>query len=421
MHKQIIGMVLAGGRVDELLVLTAARPKSAVPVWGMYRVIDFVLSSMMNAGIEVVGVLSQYRPYSLMTHLAAGESWDYVGRARALRLLTPFKGAEDSDWYKGTADALYQNLGFIDRYSPDLVLVAAGDHVYAMDYRPLIRQHLATRADLTIAFKRVPRSQAHRYGTAVLDDEGRVVTYQEKVRNPAGDLASLTIYVFNAQVLAVRLKQNAQEGTSYHIYSEIIPRMVEEKAGVFGWVFDGYWQYARTLDDYYATNMDMLGDNPPDLSAWRVRTNLASSSMGDHPPVLFQRAASARASLICDGAAVDGAVEGSILSPGVIVERGAIVRDSVILHGCRIEAGAVLDRVILDKLVRVGPGARLGMGEVAANARYPDILSCGVTVIGKGSIIPAGMRIGRGCVVSPNMQERDFSAPEIPSGTTVTL
>jgi glucose-1-phosphate adenylyltransferase len=419
MHKQIIGMVLAGGRVDELLVLTATRPKSAVPVWGMYRVIDFVLSNMMHARVEVVGVLSQYRPYSLMTHLGTGEPWDYLGRARALRILSPFKGAEDSDWYKGTADALYQNLGFIERYSPELVLVAAGDHVYSMDYRPLIRQHLATKADLTIAFKRVPRDQAHRYGTAVLDGEGRVVRYQEKVRNPAGDLASLTVYVFDARVLAERLRQNAQEGTCYQIYSEIIPRMVEEKARVFGWVFEGYWQYARTLDEYYATNMDMLGEHPPDLAAWRVRTNLAPRAMGDHPPVLFQRAASVRASLICDGAVVDGSVEGSILSPGVIVEQGAAVRGSVILHGCRIEKGAVLDRVILDKQVRVGAGARLGTGEPIANARHPEVLSSGVTVVGKGSAIPAGLRIGRGCVVPPGMQAADFPAQEIPPGTTV--
>jgi len=154
--KTIVSMVLAGGRVDELLVLTAKRPKSALPMWGMYRIIDFVLSNLMRAGIEVVGVLSQYRPYSLITHLANGEPWDYVGRSRALRILSPFQGAEVSDWYKGTADALYQNLAFIERYDPDLVLVASGDHVYAMDYRPMLKQHLATGADLTIALKPVP-------------------------------------------------------------------------------------------------------------------------------------------------------------------------------------------------------------------------------------------------------------------------
>jgi glucose-1-phosphate adenylyltransferase len=419
MRKQMIGMVLAGGRVDELLVLTATRPKSAVPVWGMYRVIDFVLSNLMYAGIEVVGVLSQYRPYSLITHLANGEPWDYVGRARALRILSPFKGADDSDWYKGTADALYQNLGFIERYSPELVLVVAGDHVYSMDYRPMIRQHLATRADLTIAFKRVPRDQAHRYGTAVLDEARRVVTYQEKVKHPAGDLASLTIYVFNTQVLVDRLRQNAEEGRTFHVYSEIIPRMVEEQAKVFGWVFDGYWQYARTLDDYYATNMDILGASAPDLAAWPVRTNLAPGSMGDHPPALFQRGAGARASLVCDGSALDGIVERSIISPGVTIERGAVVRDSVILHECRVEAGAILDRVILDKRVRVGRGAHVGEGDTVSNARHPDVLSCGVTVVGKESAIPAGMRIGRGCVISPGLREADFAAAAVPSGATV--
>jgi len=420
MRKQIIGMVLAGGRVDELLVLTATRPKSAVPVWGMYRVIDFVLSSMMHAGIEVVGVLSQYRPYSLITHLANGEAWDYVGRARALRILSPFQGAEDSDWYKGTADALYQNLGFIERYSPDLVLVAAGDHVHSMDYRPMIRQHLATKANLTIAFKRVSRDQAHRYGTAVLEGDGRVVTYQEKAQNPAGDLASLTVYVFNTRVLVDRLRQNAQEGATFQIYSEIIPRMVAERAGVFGWVFDGYWQYARTVDDYYATNVDILEPSLPDLGAWRIRTNLASGTMGDHPPALFQRGAGVKASLVCDGAVVDGSVERSILSPGVTVERGAVVRDSVIFNGCRIESGAVLDRVILDKRVRVGAGARLGEGEPVPNARHPHVLSCGVTVVGKECVIPPGMRMGRGCVVAPKMAEADFVAAHIPSGSTVT-
>src|SRR3974377_38748 len=166
--KEIVSMVLAGGRVDELLVLTAKRPKSALPMWGMYRIIDFALSNLMRSGIEVIGVLSQYRPPSLITHLSNGEPWDYVGRARALRILSPFKGADDSDWYKGTADAIYQNLNFIERYAQALVLIVSGDHVYSMDYRPMLKQHLDTGADLTIAFKRAPRAQAHLYGTAVL-------------------------------------------------------------------------------------------------------------------------------------------------------------------------------------------------------------------------------------------------------------
>ncbi len=418
--KKIISLVLAGGRVDELLVLTAKRPKSALPMWGMYRIIDFVLSNMMHAGIEVVGVLSQYRPYSLVTHLANGEPWDYVGRSRALRILSPFKGAEDSDWYKGTADALYQNLNFIDRYAPEMVVVASGDHVYAMDYRPMLKQHLATGADLTIAFKRVPREQAHLYGTAVLDESGRVGTYQEKAKNPEGDLASLTVYVFNSGCLMERLKQNAREGKSFQIYSEIIPRMIEEKARVFGWLFDGYWQYARTLDAYYATNMDILGKDAPDLPAWQVRTNLNPGTMGDPTPALFCPTAKASSSLVCCDLVLEGTVEHSIVSPGVLIERRAVVRDSVIMHGCRIEEGAIVDRAILDKNVRVGKGARLGCGDPVPNRLHPHTLSTGVTVVGKGAWIPAGLRIGRSCIVYPDMRESDFPQAEIPSGAVVS-
>jgi len=417
--KNLIGMVLAGGRVDELSVLTAGRPKSAVPMWGMYRIIDFVLTNMMHAGIEVVGVLSQYRPYSLITHLAKGEPWDYVGRSRELRILSPFKGAEDSDWYKGTADALYQNLNFIERFNPQLVLVASGDHVYSMDYRPMLKQHLATGAELTIAFKRVPREQAHLYGTAVLDEARRVVTYEEKAKEPQGDLASLTVYAFNARSLAERLRENAREGMTFQIYSEIIPRMVQEKAKVFGFAFDGYWQYARTLDAYYSTNMDILDEDPPDLASWQVRTNTDPGTMGDPPPALFRPAARVKSSVICCDAIVEGTVEHSVISPGVRIERGAIVRDSVIMHRCRIEESAVVDRAILDKNVRVRTRACVGWGPVVPNEQHPRSLSSGVTIVGKGSTVPPEIRIGRGCILAPDMTESHFFAPEIASGATV--
>ncbi len=417
---KLIGMVLAGGRVDELLVLTAKRPKSALPMWGMYRIIDFVLSNMMRAGIDIVGVLSQYRPHSLNTHLLNGEPWDYVGRSRALRVLSPFKGAEDSDWYKGTADALYQNLNFIERYAPEMVVVASADHVYAMDYRPMLQQHAASGADLTIALKRVPRAQAHLYGTAVLDGSRRVTVYQEKASHPAGDLASLTVYVFNTRCLVERLKQNAREGQTFQIYSEIIPRMIEEKARVFGWVFDGYWQYARTLDTYYATNMDILGDGAPDLSAWGVRTNLNPETLGDPTPALFRPAAKVTSSLVCCDVVVEGTVDRSILSPGVVVERGAVVRDSVIMHRTRIAADSVVDRAILDKDVRVSAGAQVGFGDIVPNRLHPETLSTGVTVIGKGAWVPAGLRMGRGCIVYPDMRESNFLQAEIPSGSVVS-
>ncbi len=419
MAPKIVGMVLAGGRVDELLVLTAKRPKSALPMWGSYRIIDFALSNLMHAGIQVVGVLSQYRPYSLATHLANGEHWDYLGRSRALRILTPFQGATDSDWYKGTADAVYQNLDFVQRYAPDLVLVVSGDHIYSMDYAPIIKQHLATGAELTIALKPMPRDQAHLYGTAVLNETGRVVTYQEKAPKPRGNLASLTVYVFTTAVLIERLKQNAREGKTFQIYSEVIPRMVEEGAPVFGWAFDGYWRYARTLDAYYAANMDIIGPMPPDLAEWQVATNRIPATMGDPAPAHFRPAAQVQASLVCSNATIEGTVERSILSPGVVVAREAVVRDSILMHGCRIGPGARIDRAILDKGVHIGERAHIGTGEDVPNALHPYTLSGGITVVGKASRIPPGLQIGRGCVIAPDLQEADFSPAAIPSGSTV--
>jgi glucose-1-phosphate adenylyltransferase len=419
MKKQIVGMVLAGGRVDELSVLTAQRPKSAVPFWGMYRIIDFVLSNMRRSRIDVVGVLSQYRPYSLISHLGNGEPWDFVGRTRALKILSPFKGLADSDWYKGTADAIYQNLNFLEHYSPDMVLVAAGDHVYSMDYRPMIRQHLATGAELTMAFTRVPRERAHMFGTAVLDGDGRVVGYQEKAAAPESDLASLTIYIFNTNVLVERLRENAAEGTTFHLYSEVIPRMVAEGAKVFGHVFNGYWAYARTLDAYYEASMDVLADGAPDLESWLLRTNLATGTLGDPPPALLRAGSRNVSSLVAGGVVNAGSVEHSILSPGVVVERGAVVRDSVIMHACRIGPGAVVDRAILDKAVVVEAGAMVGHGEPAENASLGDSLCSGVTVVGKGSVVPEGIKVGRNCVVYPGV-----SAPrwrdDVAAGSVVT-
>jgi len=299
-------------------------------------------------------------------------------------------------------------------------VVASADHVYAMDYRPILQQHTASGADLTIALKRVPRAEAHLYGTAVLDASRRVTVYQEKVRHPEGDLASLTVYVFNTRCLVERLKQNARDGQTFQIYSEIIPRMLEERARVFGWVFDGYWQYARTLDTYYATNMDILEEDAPNLPAWGVRTNLNPGTLGDPAPALFRPTAKVSSSLVCCDAVVEGTVEHSILSPGVIIERGAVVRDSVIMHRCRIAEGAVVDRAILDKDVRVGTEARVGCGDVVPNRLHPQTLSTGVTVIGKDSWVPAGLRMGRSCIVYPDMREANFLQAEIPSGSVVS-
>lgn len=419
MRKANLGMVLAGGRVDELSVLTAARPKSAVSMWGMYRVIDFALSNMMHSGIDAVGVLSQYRPFSLNAHLAGGAPWDYVGRTRELKILSPYLGADDADWYRGTADALYQNLSYIRRYDPELVLVVSGDHVYSMDYRPVIRQHLATGADLTMVLKPVPREVAWQYGTAVLDADNRVVKYEEKAASPESNLASLTVYVFSAKALVERLERNVAEGRNVHIYSEVIPRMVAEGKRVYGYRFDGYWRYARTLDAYYQTNLDILGPDAPDLDKWGVRTNLSTGTTGDPTPAAFGPAAQVERAVVCQGASIEGTVEESIIAPGAHVEAGAVVRRSIIGNDCRIGAGAVIDGAILDKRVTVGRDARVGVGEAAPNPEHAATLASGVTVVGKATRLPAECVIGRSCVIAPDLDEFHFRRGPIASGSTV--
>lgn len=420
MGDRCVALVLAGGRVDDLAVLTAARPKCAVPVWGEYRFIDFALTNLLHSAIGVVGVLTQYRPLSLAGHLESGAPWDYVGHTRTLRILSPYQGSGDADWYRGTADAVHQNLAFLSRYEPEVVLIVSGDHVYSMDYRPMIRQHIDRGADLTIALKRVPRDQAHRFGTAVLDGEGRVVRYEEKAEAPASDLASLTVYAFRYAALAERVRQNVLEGRTYQLYSEVIPRMVDEGARVDGYLFDGYWQYARTLDDYYATSMDILSPSAPDLSAWRMRTNLHQGRVADHPPAFFSRSGRVLRSRIGAGARIEGTVEDSVISPDVVVAAGAHVSGSVVLHGSRIGAGARLDRVILDKGVDVGREAEIGLGEDVPNLAYPFSLSCGAVVVGKGTRVPERSRVGRGCIVGPGLDEGAWPTRDLVPGSSVS-
>lgn len=419
MSERVAALVLAGGRVDDLSVLTAERPKSAVPIWGMYRVIDFVLSNLLHSGIPVVGVLTQYRPLSLAGHLADGSPWDYLGRTRTLRILSPYQGASDTDWYKGTADAVYQNLHFLDNHRPDVVLVVSADHIYSMDYRPVIREHLARGADLSISLTRVPRDQAHRYGIARLDADGRVVAYDEKPSTPTGDLASMTVYVFRYATLAARVRENAAEGGGRQLYADVIPSMIARGDRVYGHIFEGIWRYARTLDEYYATSMEILSPSAPDLASWGVRTNLYAGMPADPPPAFFGPRARVERSLVGAGSRIEGTVEDSVLSPGVVVERGATVRGSILFHNTVVRAGARLDRAILDKGVEVGSDAEIGTGATVPNAAYPASLTCGAVVIGKGTRVPPAARVGRGCIVRPWLDADAWPTRDLAPGSSL--
>ncbi|MFQ6113102.1 MAG: glucose-1-phosphate adenylyltransferase family protein [bacterium] len=423
--KNVLAMILAGGRVDELSVLTLTRPKSAVPFGGMYRVIDFVLSNLMHSGVERIGILSQYRSFALIHHIGIGSWWDFVGRNRGVTMLPPSTGHNASDWYKGTGDAVYQNLDFIYRHHPVAVLIISGDHIYRMDYQYLLSYHREKEADLTIAFLPIKSEESHRFGVAEIDDEdgklgGRVLDYKEKPTDLEFKWASLTIYVFRPSVLYEVLEENARGCHSHEFGRDIIPKMLG-KYKVYGYKFNGYWAYARTIDEYWQSNMELLGEHPKiDLEAWEVRTNLDHSRLRDRAPAWTGSRAVLEDSLIHNGCRVEGEVHRSILFPGVKIDQGAKVSDSILFFDTVVKTGSVLDKTITDCGVRIGAGCYIGKGDkITPNREYPKILASGINLIGQSTEIPSGIQIGRNSIIFPSLKEKDFRKGEYESGIVI--
>ncbi|MDA8165768.1 MAG: sugar phosphate nucleotidyltransferase [Desulfobacteraceae bacterium] len=402
LKPKTIAMVLAGGRVDELNVLTRYRPKSAVPFGGFARVIDFPLSNLMSSGIERVAILAQYRSFSLINHIGSGASWDMVGRNRGVSILPPSKGYGPNAWYRGSADAVYQNLDFVALHQPREVLVLSGDHVYQMDYRPLIAYHRAKEADLTIACLRVPITEAHRFGVAEVGEEdgetgGRVLRYKEKPARPRFCWASMTIFCFRPEVLAEVLAVNAAEDDSFEFGRDIIPRLLHERKRIYGYKFYGYWGYTRTLEEYWQTSMDLLGPAPRlKIEEWGIRTNLEHRHIRDCQPLRVGSGAFIQNSLVYNGCVVEGRVENSILFPGVRVEKGAVVKDSVIFFQTRIGRNSRLEKVVSDVNNVIGAGARIGE-EAPPGGKE-------VTVLGWSNIIPEDAVIGSDCTIYPALK-----------------
>ncbi len=387
MRRKHIALLLAGGAGSRLKILAGKRAKPAIPFGGIFRIIDFTLSNISNSGIDIVGVLTQYKPLSLMDHLEDGRPWDLFGRTRKVKILPPKTGEAMSDWYKGTSDAVYQNLGFVDDFSPDQVLIVSGDHIYHLDYRDLISFHQTRRAAVTIGLIRVPVEQTKNFGVAVTDENGRIVEWQEKPAQPRSNLASMGIYLFNRDVLYRGLKIAARnQGNDFA--RDVIPLLIRDKI-VYGYEYKGYWRDVGTIPAYWSANMDMLDPGSGlDIVKWRVRTNLADrGEIGDRPASYFSRTCRVRRSLISRGCKIKGIIENSIVSPGVIVESGARIIDSIIFHDVIIGRNAVISRAIVDKDVRIGDQARVGIAADAIGRAGLRRLDRGITVIGKGTVV----------------------------------
>jgi glucose-1-phosphate adenylyltransferase len=413
----VMAIILAGGESPALSILTALRSEAAVPFGGKYRIIDFTLSNCVNSDIYNVAVLTQYQPRSLNEHIGVGKPWDLDRSTGGVRLLQPFQRTkgEHGVWQEGTADALRFNLDVIPDWVDD-VLILAGDHIYKMDYAPLLKFHHDRRADATLAMCGAPGFEAYRFGMLATDADGRVVAYEEKPRRTQSTLASMGIYVFRREVL-VDCLTNELGRNQRNLGGDVLPAIVDSKR-LYGYPFQGYWADVGTVQAYWEANMALLAETPAlDLydPEWVIHTRSE-----ERPPALIGSEARVEGNLLCDGCQVEGTIVRSIISPGAYVAPGAVVRDAIVMNDTVVETGAEVDRAILDKRVRVGQGAKLGFGDNnTPNRRWPERLNTGLTLVGKGAVIPPDMKIGRNVVICPHARATCFDGREIPSGETV--
>jgi glucose-1-phosphate adenylyltransferase len=408
-------VILAGGASGDLPVLTAYRSKAALPYGGKYRVIDFCLSNCSNSGLRDVGVLAQYNPASLIAHIGNGDPWDLSRKQGGLAILQPFAGRNESNWFRGTADALRQHISVIRDSSCERVLVLSGDQVYKMDYRKLIDHHARSASPVTLAVRRQPEGTLKRYGALEIDDDQVVRTFVEKPEDEQFRFLSLGIYLFSRDLLLERL-ESLDGNTHDLVFGVMLPLIAESKVRAF--VHEGYWSDIGWLEQYYDSSMDLLGREPAlDLAgkAWPVMTKTESQS-----PSLVTKTAQIQNSLIGSGSFIEGTVRRSILFPGVRIAPGATVTDSIVFADSLIEKTATVDQCILDKKVRIGQGAVIGYGNpTTPNIDFPEVVQSGISVVGKGAVIPGGARIGRNCLIGPDVTSDLIPSRDIVCGETI--
>ena len=388
MKKECIAMLLAGGQGSRLYVLTGEMAKPAVPFGGKYRIIDFPLSNCANSGIDTVGVLTQYRPLELNAYVGSGQTWDLDSSTGGVHILPPYQSAAGGTWYKGTANAIYQNLSFIAQYNPDYVLILSGDHIYKMDYARMLEAHKRTGADVTIAVLNVSLEEASRFGIMNTDDSLRIVEFEEKPKHPKSTKASMGIYIFSRKILEEYLVRDENTpGSSNDFGKNVIPAMLADGVKLYAYPFDGYWKDVGTVQSLWEANMDLLGKNPAfnlhDPSARIYSRNEA------RPPQRMGKKGRAVNSLVTEGCEIDGTVENCVLSAGVKVHAGAVVRDSVLMEDVVIGEGSTVAYSMIADGVQVGKNCTVGA---------PKDTAKGVTVVAGIAKVPDGTTVEDGAM-----------------------
>ena len=414
--KEMIAMLLAGGQGSRLGVLTAKVAKPAVAFGGKYRIIDFPLSNCINSGIDTVGVLTQYQPLRLNAHIGIGIPWDLDRNFGGVTILPPYEKSSNSEWYTGTANAIYQNLEYMETFNPDYVLILSGDHIYKMDYEVMLDFHKEHDADVTIAAMTVPMEEASRFGIVVTEEEGRIAEFQEKPPQPKSNLASMGIYIFSWPVLKEALLALKNEpGCDFG--KHIIPYCHEKGQRLFAYEYNGYWKDVGTLGSYWEANMELI-DIIPEFNLyeefWKIYTN--SEIL---PPQYISSQSVIERSIIGNGSEIYGEVHNSVIGSGVTIEEGTVVRDSIIMKDVTIGKGCVMDKSIIAEKCKIGDNVTLGIGSDVPNKLKPAIYSFGLVTIGENSVVPSGVQIGKNTAISGVTSKEDYPNGVLDSGETL--
>ncbi len=414
--KEMIAMLLAGGQGSRLGVLTAHVAKPAVAFGGKYRIIDFPLSNCINSGVDTVGVLTQYQPLQLNTHIGIGIPWDLDRNIGGVSILPPYEKSTSSEWYTGTANAIYQNLEFMEYYNPEYVLILGGDHIYKMDYEVMLEFHKANKADVTLATIPVPMEEASRFGVVITDEHKRIQEFEEKPPKPRSNLASMGIYIFTWKVLKealITLKD--QKGCDFG--KHIIPYCHNRGDRIFAYEYNGYWKDVGTLGSYWESNMELI-DLIPVFNLyeefWKIYTKSEII-----PPQYISKDAVVDRAIIGEGTEVYGKVYNSVIGSGVTIEEGVEVRDSIIMNGAVIGKNSIVNKCIIADNVKIGENVVMGTGEEVPNKLRPDIYAFGLVTIGENSVIPSGVEIGKNTAISGETSLEDYNEKKLPSGETL--